>query len=493
LNLDQDLASLQEVRNLLHAATKAQKIYGQFSQEKINEVCQAIADAGVANSERLAKMAQQETGFGIWQDKVIKNIFASKTVNDRYKDMKTVGIVGEHPEKKTIDIAVPVGVVAGIIPSTNPTSSIFYKSLVALKGGNAIVFSPHPGAKNCILEAVKVVQDAAYKAGAPEGLIGTITHPTIEASQELMSHPDTKYIIATGGGLMVHAAYSSGTPAIGVGPGNGSAFIEKSANVAQAVKRIMDSETFDNGTICASEQSIIAENANSEEVRRELKRQGAYFLNENESAALSKFMLRSDGTMNPQIVGKSVQQLADLALITVPQDTRVLVVPDKAENVGKKDPFSREKLTPILAYFEVENCEAAAALTVKLLENEGIGHTAIIHSENMDTVRKYALLVPASRILVNVAGALGGIGAATNLNPALTLGCGAVGGSATSENISPLDLINMKHVAVGVTELDDIKREATNVTATGGNKTQVNFDQKQLVDELVRQVLQKIQ
>ncbi|MFT8908644.1 MAG: acetaldehyde dehydrogenase (acetylating) [Lentilactobacillus diolivorans] len=485
---DADLASIQEVRTLLHQATRAQQIFSKFSQEKVDQICQAIADAAVAASERLAKMAQEETGFGIWQDKVLKNVFGSKTVNDRYKSMKTIGVLSEDPENKIVNIAVPVGVIAGLIPSTNPTSSVFYKALISVKSGNAIVFSPYPNAKNCTLEAIKVVGEAAYKAGAPAGLIAGITAPTLEGTDELMRHSETKLILATGGGAMVHAAYSSGTPALGVGPGNGSAYIEKSADVYLAVKRIMDSETFDNGTICASEQSVIAEDANKLAVQQELKNQGGYFLSEGQIAKLSKFILRADGTMNPQIVGKSVKQLADLAQIDVPEGTRVLIARDTPENVGPQDPYSREKLTPILAYFEVKNCEAAAALTNKLLMNEGAGHTAILHSEDEAIIRKYALLVPASRILVNTPGALGGIGASTNLDPSLTLGCGAIGGSATSDNVNPMNLINIKRLAVGVRELHDIRGEESQQA----DEVVAVHDQKQLVEAIVRQVMAKI-
>ncbi|MBV0929579.1 acetaldehyde dehydrogenase (acetylating) [Lentilactobacillus sp. IMAU92037] len=488
---DEDLASIQEVRTLLHQATRAQKIFSQFSQEKVNAICQAMADAGVEASERLAKMAQKETGYGIWQDKVLKNIFGSKTVNERYRDMKTVGILSEDPEHKIIDMAVPVGVIAGLIPSTNPTSSVFYKSIISVKSGNAIVISPHPKAKECTLEAIKVVSEAAYKAGAPAGLISGITIPTLAGTDELMRHDETKLILATGGGAMVHAAYSSGTPALGVGPGNGPAYIEKSADVAQAVKRIMDSETFDNGTICASEQSIIVEEANKDAVRRELENQGGYFLTSDEIGKLSKFILRADGTMNPQIVGKSIKQLADLADIDVPAGTRVLIARDSEENIGPDDPYSREKLTPILAYFEVDDCNAAAALTTKLLLNEGAGHTAILHSENQKLIRQYASLVPASRVLVNTPGALGGIGATTDLNPALTLGCGAIGGSATSDNISPMNLMNLKRVAVGMRELKDIKADSS-VSQTHSIESSGDLDHEQLVEELVRQVLAQI-
>lgn len=486
---DVDLLSMQEVRILLHKAMKAQKIYRDFSQEQIDKVCQAIADAGVANSKKLAKMAQEETGFGNWQDKTLKNIFASKTVNERYKNLKTVGIIDENVENKTVDMAVPVGVVAGLIPSTNPTSSVFYKSIIALKAGNAIVFSPHPNAKKCILEAIKIANEAAIKAGAPEGLISGMTILSLEGTDELMGNKETKMIIATGGGAMVHAAYSSGTPAIGVGPGNGSAYIERSADPALAVKRIMDSETFDNGTICASEQSIIVERSNKDAVHEELVKQGAYFLDNDEKDKLSKFLLRSDNTMNPQIVGKSADRLAKMADIKIPTGTKVLIAPDYSNNIGQNNPYSREKLTPILAYYEVEDCKEAASVTQKLLMNEGAGHTAILHSENQEVIREYSSLVPASRVIVNSPGALGGIGATTCLNPALTLGCGAIGGSSLSDNVGPMNLLNIKHIAVGKCELEDVRKQSGMNNVSEG----LEDNRQQLIDELVKQVLEKIQ
>jgi acetaldehyde dehydrogenase (acetylating) len=488
---DKDLISIQEVRNLLCQAKIAQREISHFSQEKIDSICEAMAKAGEAASVRLAKMAQQETGFGIWQDKVTKNVFGSRMIYERYKDLKTVGILEEHPTDKVIDIAVPVGVVAGLIPSTNPTSSVFYKALIAVKAGNSIVFSPHPNALKAILEAVQVIQDAAIQAGAPSGLISCMTVPTLQGTQELMKNKNTNVILATGGGAMVHAAYSSGTPAIGVGPGNGPAFIEKSANAKQAVKHIIESQTFDNGTICASEQSIIVEEANKKEVKQELKAQGAYFMDSDEVAKLSKFILRANGTMNPQIVGKSVQVIAELADLNVPESTKVLIAPDTFENVGPKDPYAREKLAPILAYFEVANVATAEMLAQKLLENEGAGHTAMIHTENQAIAKHYALQVPASRILVNTPGAIGGIGATTNLTPALTLGCGAVGGSSTSDNVNPMNLLNLRRVAYGVRELSDIKAtEPTQETNCDINTSNVATDK--LVEELVKQVLAKL-
>ena len=322
---DKDLLSVQEVRDLVEKAKKAQQEFAQKSQEEVDAIVKSVAEAGVRNAKRLAKMAHEETGFGIEADKVIKNVFGSRGVYEAIKDMKTIGVLEVDEEKKTKKIAIPVGIVAGLIPSTNPTSTAFYKSEIALKGGNAIIFSPHPNAKNCIVEAVKVIRTAIAEAGGNEDLVSVITIPTIQATDMLMKHPDVAMILATGGSAMVRAAYSSGTPAIGVGPGNGPAYIEKTADVALAVKRIMDSKTFDNGTICASEQSVMCDCDMEPAVRVEMEKQGAYFLNDEQIAKLGKFILRANGTMNPQIVGKSAQVIADLAEIEIPEGTRVLV------------------------------------------------------------------------------------------------------------------------------------------------------------------------
>lgn len=454
-NLDKDLMSIQETRNLIINAKKAQEIYKTFSQEKVDVIVKAVAEAAEKEASRLAKMAFEETGFGKWEDKIVKNTFASKVVYEKIKDMKTVGIIREEKVGRYFEVAVPVGVVAALIPSTNPTSTTIYKTLISLKSGNGIVVSPHPNAKNCIIETANILKEAAVNAGAPEGLIGCITIPSLEATNILMKHKDTALILATGGEAMVKAAYSSGTPAIGVGPGNGPAFIDKSANVSLAVKRILDSKTFDNGVICASEQSIVVESSMKETVINELKKQGAYFLNEEESQKLGNFILRANGTMNPQIVGKSVEVLASMAKLNVPKGARVLI--SEQTTVGKNNPYSREKLTPILAFYTVENVEHGIKLCTEILMNEGKGHTLVVHSEDENIVRKFGLRIPVSRLLVNTPGALGGIGASTNLVPALTLGCGAVGGSSTSDNIGPMNLLNIKRVAYGVKELEELR------------------------------------
>ena len=455
MEFDRDLYSIQEVRNAVKAAKAAQMVYRTFDQAKVDGIVAKIAQACAANAEKLAKMAVEETGFGIWQDKVLKNLLGSSITYDYIKDMKTVGILCEDKDKGLIEIGVPMGVVAALIPSTNPTSTVMYKVLISLKSGNGIVISPHPSAKNCIIETYKVIIEAARAADVPDGLIQCIMTPTKEATDTLLRHPDISIILATGGEAMVRAAYSSGNPALGVGPGNGPSFIEKSANIPVAVKRIFDSKTFDNGTICASEQSIVTEKCIKDQVIAEVKRQGGYFLSEEETAKVGRFIMRANGTMNPKIVGKSAQVIADMAGITIPAGTRVLVSPQKT--VGKDNPYSREKLCPILAFYVEDGWEAACRRSIEILQNEGAGHTMTIHSEEMSVIRAFALEKPVSRLLVNTPGALGGVGATTKLAPALTLGCGAVGGSATSDNVTPLHLINVRRVAFGKRELEDLR------------------------------------
>ncbi|RDY23495.1 acetaldehyde dehydrogenase (acetylating) [Romboutsia maritimum] len=485
--IDRDLVSIQEVRGLIKEAKTAQEELSNMSQNQIDKIIEAIAKAGSDNAQKLAKMAHEETGFGKYEDKIIKNIFASQMVYDAIKDIKTVGIISEDKENKVINIATPVGVVAGLIPSTNPTSTVIYKAMISIKAGNSIVFSPHPNAKECILETVKIITEAAIKAGCPKGAILCITTPTLQATNELMKHKDTSLILATGGEAMVKAAYSSGTPAIGVGPGNGPAFVDKSCDVKLAIKRIIDSKTFDNGTICASEQSIVIEKSMEDEVLNELKNQGAYLLNEEESKKLEKFIMRANGTMNPQIVGKSVENICKLAnLENVPKEAKVLVA--RESEVGKNKPYSREKLTPILALFVEEDVRKALDKCRKILLNEGSGHTFSMHANDDELVKIAALKMPVSRILVNTPSALGGIGGSTNLMPALTLGCGAIGGSSTSNNIGPLDLINIKRVAYGIKEVEQLRQ--------GNSKEQkLSMDlyaKEELINMLVKKLLEEI-
>ena len=468
MEFDKDLQSIQEIRNLVANAKAAQAEYAEYTQEQMDKICLAVTRACEQNLEKLAKMANEETGYGVWQDKVLKNKLGSTMTYESFKDMKCVGILKEDKEKKLIEVGVPMGIVAALIPSTNPTSTVMYKSLICLKSGNAIIISPHPGALNCILETYKIIAQAAKSAGAPDKIVQCVSLPTMQGTDALLKHRDIGIILATGGEAMVRAAYSSGNPALGVGPGNGPSFIEKSADIPKAIQRIFDSKTFDNGTICASEQSIVTEQCIKDQVIAEAKRQGGYFLSPEESEKVGRFIMRANGTMNPKIVGRSAQAIADMAGIQIPAGTKVLISPQTT--VGKDNPYSREKLCPILAFYVENSWQDACKRSIEILFNEGKGHTMTIHSQDESVIREFALKKPVSRLLVNCPGALGGVGAATSLAPALTLGCGAVGGSATSNNVGPMDLINIRRVAYGICELADL-RAASPVAAAPAQHT----------------------
>ncbi len=486
--IDKDLISMQEVRDLVESAKEAQKELARMDQTQVDHIVRCIADAGVRNAERLARMAVEDTGFGKVKDKIVKNVFASRGVYEHIKDMKTVGEISRDDEKGLRVLAVPVGVIAGLIPSTNPTSTAFYKAEIAVKAGNAIVFSPHPTAQRCIMEAVKVIRQAIAEAGANENLVSCISIPTMEATDTLMHHRDVALILATGGSAMVRAAYSSGTPAIGVGPGNGPAYIERSCDLPLAVKRILDSETFDNGTICASEQSIICDEDMVEPVMAELKKQGAYILDQEESEKLGKFILRANGTMNPEIVGKSVETIAKLAhLDKVPKDARVLIA--RETGVGRGHPYSNEKLGPIMGFYTGKDYHDVCDKVCEILYYEGAGHTFSMHTKNEAIVDYFAKRVPVSRIVVNTPSTLGGIGASTALQPALTLGCGAVGGSATSENVGPMQLINKRYVAYGQKEMEDIRAEIDSCVESADNQPDLSDIN---VDEIVKSVIARL-
>ena len=468
MEFDKDLQSIQEIRNLVANAKAAQAEYAEYTQEQMDKICLAVTRACEQNLEKLAKMANEETGYGVWQDKVLKNKLGSTMTYESFKDMKCVGILKEDKEKKLIEVGVPMGVVAALIPSTNPTSTVMYKSLICLKSGNAIIISPHPGALKCILETYRIIAQAAKSAGAPDKIVQCVSIPTMQGTDALLKHRDIGIILATGGEAMVRAAYSSGNPALGVGPGNGPSFIEKSADIPKAIQRIFDSKTFDNGTICASEQSIVTEQCIKDQVIAEAKRQGGYFLSPEESEKVGRFIMRANGTMNPKIVGRSAQAIADMAGISIPAGTKVLISPQTT--VGKDNPYSREKLCPILAFYVENSWQDACKRSIEILFNEGKGHTMTIHSQDESVIREFALKKPVSRLLVNCPGALGGVGAATSLAPALTLGCGAVGGSATSNNVGPMDLINIRRVAYGICELADL-RAASPVAAAPAQHT----------------------
>ena len=445
MELDQDLKARQEARRLAAAAERAQEKLAAMSQQQLDAICEAVAKAFCAAAPELAEMAVRETGFGNTEDKIRKNEFASRTVMNAIRDMKTVGVLKEHPGEKLWEVGVPVGVIAGIVPSTNPTSTVCYKALISLKAGNAIVFSPHPKAILCTLRATEVVARAAEAAGAPAGCVSCLGAASMAGCQELMSVAQVKLILATGGPGMVKAAYSSGKPAIGVGAGNGPAYIHHSADTEQALSCILRSKTFDNGTVCASEQSIIVEKSMEQKVKETASRMGFYFMNTQEAGNLAKLLFRPNGALNPEIVGRPTAELAQKAGFSVPPGTKILVA--REQEAGPTRPYSMEKLCPVLAFFVMDSEDAVLAKAIEVLKHEGSGHTFAMHAQDQAVVRKFALQIPVSRFLVNTPAALGGIGATTGLFPALTLGCGAVGGSSSSNNISPLDLINIRRVA----------------------------------------------
>lgn len=454
MTLDIDLKSIQEVRDLVSAAKAAQKAYSTLSQAEIDKVVKFVADAMFDHAETLGKMAHEETGYGKWQDKKVKNQVASQFLYNYIKDMKTVGIINEDSAKGIIEIGVPVGVVAGLVPSTNPTSTAIYKSLIALKSGNAMILSPHPAAVKSILETVRLINAALDQLGMPKGLVSAISTPTLEATDALMKHKDVSCVLATGGSAMVRAAYSSGTPALGVGPGNVPAFIEKTADIPQAVRHIIQSKTFDYGVICASEQAIVVEREIAQAVKAELVRQGCYFVSEDEKKKFEKVIAKPNGALNAAIVGKSAYALGQLAGVNIPESTQVILAEETG--VGSKYPFSKEKLSPLLAFYVENDWEQACEKCIEILEFEGKGHSLAIHTKNDDIVKQFALKKPVSRILVNTPAAQGGVGATTNIAPAFTLGCGAVGGSATSDNVTPLHLIDIRRVAYGARAVDQI-------------------------------------
>ena len=458
MEFDKDLSARQEARLLCRRAEEAQKVLVDLGQEKLDAIVEAISRAFSAHAVELAEIAVRETGFGNVEDKITKNRFASERVAKAIRGMKTVGVLREDPREKLWEIGVPVGVIAAIVPSTNPTSTVCYKAMIALKSGNAIVFSPHPKALSCTLRAAQIVAQAAEAAGAPAGSVGCLSLASMAGCQELMAAPEVTLILATGGPGMVRAAYSSGKPAIGVGAGNGPAYIHHSADVNKALRCILRSKSFDNGTVCASEQSIIVEKQMEDAVRRTAASMGFYFMNPQEAGSLAKILFRPNGALNPEIVGREASKLAQMAGFSVPSGTKVLVA--REQEAGPTRPYSMEKLCPVLAFFVMDSEQAVLDKAVEVLKHEGSGHTFAMHAEDTSVVRRFAARIPVSRFLVNTPAALGGIGASTNLFPALTLGCGAVGGSSSSNNIGPTDLINIRRVAWGV---EDVEKTRTQV------------------------------
>ena len=442
---DRDLASIAEARALARRAKKAWLELAEFSQAKIDAIVDAMAAAATPQAEALARLAVEETGYGVVADKIQKNLFASEKVYAFIRPMKTVGVIARHDDTRVVDIAEPFGVVAAVVPSTNPTSTAIYKILIAIKARCAIVLSPHPSAVKCITRVAELMNEAALRAGAPEGAINWMTTVTLEGTQELMKHRDVAVILATGGMGLVRAAYSAGKPAYGVGPGNAPAYIERSADLKKAVTDVVTGKTFDNGVLCSSENSVVVDEAVAEEVKREFVAQGGYFMNAAEMEALARVLITPQRLPNPALVGKSALFIAEKCGITVPAGTRVLLAP--LTGVGRDFPLSIEKLCPVLSFYVVADWRQGCERCKEILRYGGMGHTMSIHSRDEAVILEFGLKKPAFRIIVNSPTTLGSIGLTTGLDPAMTLGCGGYGGNITSDNISPRHLLNIKRLA----------------------------------------------
>ena len=442
---DKDLLSIQEVRSKVEKAHAAWTRYRNFSQEQVDRVVERMAAAARANARRLAELAVEETGYGNAKDKYVKNILCCDWLPRRMRGIKTVGILREIPEEGMVEIGVPVGVVAAILPTTNPTSTAIYKVLISLKAGNAVVLSPHPRARKCTCETAAVLYQAALEAGAPEDIIGCVDVATIEGTNALMRHERIGVILSTGGAGIVKAAYSSGKPAFGVGPGNVPVLVDTSADLDDAIPKIVAGKSFDYGTVCSSEQAIVAEHSIRDRIIGLLKANHAYICNEAQKEALGKLLITPNWTVNPQCVGQAPTKIAKMAGFEVPPETSIICA--EVGGVGKQHPLSAEKLSPVLSLYFVQDFNAALDTCFGLLKFGGAGHTAAIYSKNDARTREYAMRMPANRVLVNTPAPQGSTGITTNVFPSMTLGCGAVAGNITSDNVGPQHLINIKRLA----------------------------------------------
>ena len=459
---DTDLDSIREARTLARRARAAQARLAGLTQEQIDRIVGAAAAAAAAQAAPFARMAVEETGYGNEADKVRKNLFAAETIHRFIEPMRTVGVIRRLEAERIVEIAEPFGVVAAVVPSTNPTSTAIYKILVCLKARCAVVLSPHPAAGRCVRRVAEVMTAAAIEAGAPEDAVTCMTTVTLEGTQELMGRREVALILATGGLGLVRAAYSAGKPAYGVGPGNAPAYIERTADLSKAVADIIAGKTFDNGLLCSSENSVVVDEAVAGEARRELERQGGYFLNAAEAGRLAAALVTADRLPSPELVGRTAAEIAARTGIDAPSGTRVLVAP--LEGVGRDHPLSIEKLCPVLSFYVVADWREGCERCMEILRYGGMGHTMAIHSQDEQVILEFGLRKPAFRIVVNTPTTLGSIGMTTGLDPSMTLGCGGHGGNITSDNITPRHLLNVKRLAWEVRPVD---RRAPEAAAAG--------------------------
>jgi len=478
MNSENNNKSQMEAAQAVEAAFRAWTQLSKFDQHTIDSICDAMAGAALAESARLGQMAHDETGFGRPEDKAEKNRFAAQDVWKHFRELKTVGVVRQT--ESIVEIASPRGVVAAIIPSTNPTSTAIFKIIISIKSRNTIVLSPHPSASKSIQETARVMKAAGVAAGLPSDAIQCLTMTALEGTEALMKDPKTAVILATGGIGLVRAAYSSGKPAFGVGPGNVPVFIERTAEIRKAVADVLTGTCFDNGTICASEQAVVADAPIAGALRAEFARQGAFFLNAEQAEKVGRVLVTEKRTLNPKIVGRSANHIAELAGISVPIGTRCLIA--DCAGVGRDFPWSFEKLSPTLAFFVVDGIDAGAEKCLEILKFGGMGHTAGMHSASRDAAIRFGEKMPASRIIINSPTTHGAIGLSTDLSPSMTLGCGSWGGNVTSDNVSPIHLMDIKRVAF---ETKSVSKEFHSAAPVGSSDSPKRADIAQLVDRFL--------
>lgn len=481
--MDKDLASIQESRDLVAAAHAAWQVWSHVSQQEVDRVCEAMAEAGYRASERLGRLAAEETGYGVAAHKKLKNEFGSRAVWESIRDLRTVGVIRQDAARRLYEIAWPMGIVAALVPSTNPTSTAFFKCLIAVKARNAIVVAPHPAAARCTFDSVETMRLAAEAAGAPKGLISCLQHISLPGTQELMTHRHTAVILATGGTPMVRAAHSTGKPAYGVGPGNVPVYVDRSADLEKAARYIIASKAFDHSTICATEQSVIADRPIASRLLDLMRQEGAYVTDPNETEALRRALFHPDGSLNTAVVGKSAQFVAGYSGFQIPADCRVLLTP--LTEAGKREPLSHEKLTTVLGWYEAEGWEQGCERSIELINTGGRGHTQIIYARDEKVVMAFGLEKPVFRILVNTMGTLGAIGLTAGVMPSLTLGSGGVGGAITGDNITATHLINIKRLAYE-TAAPPPEAFLPGETATGPSPEEIERLVRRALDEILQ-------
>lgn len=505
--MDNDLLSIQEARDLASAGREAQRQFLHASQAEVDRICAAMAAAAAAAAERLGRMACEETGYGVPEHKTLKNQLASAMLWDAIKEIPTVGVIRHDARRRLYDIAWPMGVIAALTPSTNPTSTVIFKVLIAVKARNAIVIAPHPSAVKCCVETARLMAEAGERAGMPKGLVACMSKITLPGTQELMRHKYTALILATGGSDMVKAAHSVGKPAFGVGPGNVPVYVDRSADLRKAAKYIVASKAFDHSVICATEQAVVADRPIAAQLAELMQAEGAYFVDEQQAHALAQLLFSPGPLINPKTVGKSPQQLAQMAGIQVPATARILVA--RLSQVGRAAPLSAEKLTTVLGWYEADGWEAGCERCLELINYGGRGHSLVIHAQDDNVIMRFGLEKPVFRILVNTLGTLGATGMTTGVMPSFTLGSGGIGGAITGDNITVHHLYNVKRLAYelnpppdaallpGSTD-DAMQRRGAAASAAVANSaapaasTMLANGEAATIDDIVRRVLAEL-